>query len=114
MNERKYSSNKDDELTLNMNGPYSPDVMITPNSRSTGAVQAIHSKRPRIFTLIIVLLLVTCGVLIVLYSLERGKRLRSEKRNKEEHLTTVSNQACTTEHCIHTASGINMTSEIFE
>lgn len=100
-------------MTLNShNGPYSPDAMIAPSSRNTGTVQATHSKRPRIFFLIIVLLLVTCGVLILLYSLERGKRIRAENDNQETHLKTLSNQICTSEHCIHTASGTNLTSEI--
>ncbi|XP_031555498.1 endothelin-converting enzyme homolog, partial [Actinia tenebrosa] len=105
MNDQKYSLNSDEEMNLNShNGPYSPDAMIAPSSRNAGTVQASHSKRPRIFILIIVLLLVTCGVLILLYSLERGRRIKAENLNQEPHLKTLSNQICTTEHCIHTAS----------
>lgn len=111
MNDQKYTLNHNEEMNLNShNSPYSPDVRIAPNSRGAGTVQASHSNRPRILIIIIVLLLVTCGVLILLYSLERGKRIQAE--SQDSNLKTLSNQICITEHCIHTASGTNLTSEI--
>ncbi|KAK3754221.1 hypothetical protein QZH41_013125 [Actinostola sp. cb2023] len=105
MNDSKYSLNKEEEVTLNSNGPYSPDVMVETNDRRVNRTSG--NKRSRIFTLIIILLLVTCAVLIVLYTMERGKRRKAEQQIQEaksKHFST--GQVCTNEHCVKTASEI--------
>ena len=106
MNDSHYSLNKNEEVALNSNGPYAAHdhVMIEPNDRSKN--HASRYKRSRIFTLIIVLLLVTCAVLIVLYTIERGKRKQGNQQDAKPSEIS-STKVCTSEHCVQTASGKN-------
>lgn len=99
MNGSRYSLNKDDDEATMSNGAYSP-VMVEERNFN----RASKTKRSRVFTIIIVLLLVTCAVLIVLYTMERGKRREAETTVREEKSFSPK-KVCTSEHCVRTASG---------
>ncbi|EDO47782.1 predicted protein [Nematostella vectensis] len=91
----------DEEVALNnSNTTSSTEVKLVSKHRHRA-----YSKSTRIFTLIILLLLVSCAVLIVLYTMERSRRIRAQ-RNTDDGTETRLRRVCTTKECVRTASGL--------
>ncbi|XP_048581157.1 endothelin-converting enzyme homolog [Nematostella vectensis] len=91
----------DEEVALNnSNTKSSTEVKLVSKHRHRA-----YSKSTRIFTLIILLLLVSCAVLIVLYTMERSRRIRAQ-RNTDDGTETRLRRVCTTKECVRTASAI--------